>query len=144
MARLRPLLAALVLACGAPEPAGPGVVVEADTPAIRDGAVVEAVGIGTGPDGFAPLLRPGCALPCERTFQFSTAVDGQTEIPVSLFRGASKTASENHALGDFTVTGVPARPAGQAQVSLTLLAADGAIRLSAEDGAGAPLAIARR
>jgi molecular chaperone DnaK (HSP70) len=143
MGRARPLLAALLLACGAPEADGPGVVVEADSPAIRDGAVAEVVGIRTGSDGFAPLLRPGCALPCERTFQFSTAVDGQTEIPVSLFRGGSKKASENHALGEFRVSGVPAKPAGQAQVSLTLLAADGAIRLSAEDASGAPLPIAR-
>jgi molecular chaperone DnaK (HSP70) len=143
MRPLRPLLAAVLLACQA-APDGPGVVVESDSPAIREGAVVEAVGIRTGPDGFAPLLRAGCAVPCERTFQFSTVVDGQTEIPVSILRGGSKVASENHALGDFVVTGVPARPAGQAQVSLTLLAADDAIRLSAEDASGAPLAIERR
>ncbi|MCB1590411.1 MAG: Hsp70 family protein [Xanthomonadales bacterium] len=52
---------------------------------------------------FTPVLEAGCTLPCRSTQHFSTAVDDQTEIMLSLYRGVSERSSENDHLGRFVI-----------------------------------------
>jgi len=141
--KARVLIVLILAGCGASTPDGM-IVVERDSPAIQNGALAQSIGIETHDGVFAPLLEPGCAMPCETTFNFSTAVDDQVEISVSFFRGAASRASENHALGIFVVTGIPAKPRGQPQIAFTLLASDGGVFLSAEDLSGAEIRLARQ
>jgi len=141
--KLRAWLAVALFACTSADP-GAVLDVETDSPAVEDGRTVQTIGLETTGGAFTPLLESGCATPCEKTFHFSTAVDGQTEIAVSLRRRATEEGSASHALGEFVVTGIPAKPRGRAQVALTLVATDDAIRLRAEDLSGADVRLARR
>jgi molecular chaperone DnaK len=117
--------------------------VEPRTPAIRDGRLVEAIGIETLGGVFTPLLESGCAIPCETTKTFSTAADGQTEISVPLFRGKAELAAENHSLGRFAVIGIPGRPRGEPKVAITIRAESSGIVLLARELSGASLRIRR-
>ena len=143
VSKVRALVVLILAGCGASTPDGM-IVIERDSPAIQNGALAESIGIETHGGVFAPLLEPGCAMPCETTFNFSTAVDDQVEISVSFFRGAARRASENQALGIFVVTGIPAKPRGQAQIVFTLLASEGGVFLSAKDLSGAKIRLDRQ
>jgi len=57
---------------------------------------------------------------------------------------APATRTSRSALGESVVTGIPPKPRGRAQVALTLVATDDAIRLRAEDLSGADVRLARR
>jgi molecular chaperone DnaK (HSP70) len=60
------------------------VVIEANSPALRRAQVAEPIGLETLGGAFTPILKAGCSLPCEATNTFSTAVDKQAEIKISL------------------------------------------------------------
>lgn len=117
--------------------------VEPGSPAIRDGRLVEAIGIETLGGVFTPLLEIGCSIPCETTKTFGTAADGQTEISVTLFRGRAERVAGNHALGRFVVSEIPARPRGEPKVAITLRAESTGIVLSAREHSGARVRLRR-
>jgi molecular chaperone DnaK len=118
--------------------------VEPDSLAIRGGELVESIGIETLGGVFTPLLEVGCRIPCEATNTFSTTADNQTEISVSLFRGTEELAIQNHSLGEFVVTEIPAATRGEPQVAITVRADSGAILLSAHELSGAIVQLQRR
>ena len=119
------------------------VVVEADSPAISNGALVESVGIETLGGVFTPLLKAGCTLPCEVTNTFSTAADDQTEISIALVRGTAELAAENHFLGSFAVTDIPAAPRGEPKVAITLRVSGHDISLLVRELSGSPVHLLR-
>jgi len=120
------------------------VVVEANSPILRQAQVTESIGLETLGGVFTPILKAGCSLPCEATNMFSTAADKQTEIKISLFRGSGPLVSENHSLGRFAILGIPPLPRGKPSIAVTLRATDADIILIARDSAGAQLRIERR
>lgn len=131
--------AALVLGiAGCATAAGPAwTVVETDSPAVprTSSTLVQAVGIETLGGVFTALLAEGCALPCSTTEDFSTAVDNQESIKISLFRGVGTTiVGEAVGLGQFEVVGIRAAPRGTPRVSVTFEAGDGQVRIAARDG----------
>ena len=140
--KLRTLLFAVALGCsGASKIAT--VVVEASSPAISDGTLVESVGIETLGGVFTSLLQAGCTLPCEVTNTFSTAADNQSEISIALVRGTAELAAENHSLGRFAVIDIPAAPRGEPQVAITLRASGNSIALAARELSGSPIQLVR-
>jgi molecular chaperone DnaK (HSP70) len=120
------------------------VVVEANSPVLRRTQLTEPIGLETLGGVFTPILKAACALPCEVTSTFSTAVDKQTEIKISLFRGSGSLASESYSLGSFAILGIPPLPRGKPLIEVTLRAAGADIILIAKDSAGAQLRIERR
>ena len=141
---MKPHLAVLVLALACSAAAQVATIeVEARSPAIARGSLVESVGIETLGGVFTPLLNAGCTLPCEVTNTFSTAADNQTEISVALLRGTEDLATDNHALGRFVVKGIPPAPRGEPQVAITLRAAGESISLAARELSGAHVELQR-
>ncbi len=108
---------------------------------VEDGASIvganrvttEALGIETLGGVFTPLIKQGTPVPCSVSEVFSTAADGQSQIIVSLFRGAEPMAAKNHALGRFRVVDIPSAPRGVPQVEITFAVTERAISLAARD-----------
>lgn len=135
-----------------------GIVIEADTPLIGQApptlgggngsgarlATVQHVGIEVNNGQFAPLLQAGTLLPAVVTEIFSTAVDDQDQIILTLFRGLLGLARQNDSLGRWQIIGIPPAPTGTIRVAVTLSVSEGdrALRLAARDAAsGKALAI---
>ena len=116
--------------------------VEQNSPAIRGSQLVEAVGFETLGGAFTPVLK-ACALPCEVTEIFSTAIADQSQIALILLRGNGRLASEVHRLGTFLIKSIPARPAGEPQIAVTLRADAGDLVLQVRDLGGASLSLER-
>lgn len=112
------------------------VVLEQSTPAL-DGqkTLVEHIGFETLGRTVTPVLERGRVCPCEKTVSYTTALDGQTEIPIRVYRGTAATANAAHPLGTWEVAGVRALPRGQAHVRVTLRVEHGRIELRAVDAA---------
>ena len=120
------------------------VVLETESPGWAEGKLTQHVGFRVGESGLAPILRQGARCPCERRADFSTALARQTEIPLQIWRGPSRDLGDATLLGEWLVREVPAKPAGEALVHVTLRAEDGRITLLATDGeSGRPLPITR-
>lgn len=127
--RLLALLGAVACGACAPEPT---VLVEADSPAIRDGVLAESIGIETGAGEVATILEAGCRLPCAERVSFGTAEEDQGEILLYLYRGNSGRTADSTALGTFEIVGLPPGPAGALDVFVTFRAADGDLSLRAD------------
>ena len=140
--KLRPALLLLVVACSATAQIA-SLDVEASSPAIAGGSLVQSIGIETLGGVFTPLLEVGCTIPCEVTNTFSTAADNQSEISIALVRGTQDLAAHNHPLGRFVVKGIPPAPRGEPQVTITLRAAGGTISLAAHELSGARIQLVR-
>lgn len=125
-------LAFLVSACQ--QPGRAPLVVEDATPIVGAGRVTtEALGIETLGGVFTPLIEAGTAVPCSRSERFSTAADGQSEIIVTVFRGANPSAASNHALGRFRIVGIPSAPRGTPQVEVEFTITERHILMSARE-----------
>lgn len=111
--------------------------VESGGPAVRDGRVLtESIGLETLGGVFTPLLECGCELPCRTTQNFSTAEDNQAEVTLSLYRGTSERAAENHHLGKFTITRIAPMPRGEPTLRVELVADRLGIAVRVEDPSG--------
>ena len=71
------LVLPLFMACGAPPHAG-NLVLETRSDAIRNGVLVQSVGIESFGGTFTPLLQQGCRLPCLTTSTFTTSEEQGT------------------------------------------------------------------
>ncbi|MGH0034856.1 MAG: hypothetical protein ACQGVK_07485 [Myxococcota bacterium] len=111
-----------------------------------EGVLVEHLGVALGDGRMAPVLRAGqpCRF-CERTVDYSTAVDGQTEIPILLLRGRATGPGEARPVAAVQIVGVAPAPAGRGHVRVTL-GIDGAdVWVAARDAAsGRALAVVGR
>lgn len=146
--RRTPILLTVLLAswvAAGPALADGVLVLEEDSPAFgADGKLVENIGFETGKGGLTPVLRAGKQCPCTRTVSYSTALDGQTEIPIRVLRGRSREVASATHLGALNVEGIKARPAGYAHVRVTLRAHEGRIEIEASHvESGTPLAVRR-
>ncbi|MCB1629737.1 MAG: Hsp70 family protein [Xanthomonadales bacterium] len=111
--------------------------VEAPGPAMLDGqAPTKAVGLETLGGVFTPVLEAGCTLPCRSTQHFSTAVDDQTEIMLSLYRGVSERSSENDHLGRFVIRDIAPLPKGEPSIDVEFAASEHGITLRVHDPSG--------
>jgi hypothetical protein len=122
-----------------PKPLAPPAFLELEphSPAVRDGHLVEDVGLETLGGVFTVLLSRDQALPAAKTETFTTAADGQRQVEVRVFRGVAKLARDNTRIGRFAVDGIPAAPRGTVTVEVTFsVTADGAITVRARERAG--------
>ena len=135
------VLTAVLCGCAAQPPAT--IVVEANSAAINGDRLVEAIGIETLGEVFAPLLNAGCTLPCETTQVFGTAEENQAALSFILFRGSAARTAENTRLGRYSVTWAAPALRGQVRIAVTLRVTDSDIVLLARDLAGANVTLER-
>jgi molecular chaperone DnaK len=78
-----------------------------------------AIGVGLPGGRFKAVLERNAALPATKTYTLSTSRDNQTEIELSIFQGDSDRVGENEYLGTLKMSGLPKRPRGQVQVTIS-------------------------
>ncbi len=71
-------------------------------------------------------------IPTKAGKQYTTSVDGQVNMKISVFQGERDLVSENRKLAEFELKGIPAMPAGLPKVDINfLLNADGILTVQA-------------
>lgn len=62
------------------------------------------------------LIPRNTSIPSKKEETYYTVVDNQKAMGVKCFEGERKFASENHQIGDFKLTDLDPKPAGQAKM----------------------------
>jgi molecular chaperone HscC len=63
---------------------------------------------------FSPVIHRNTTIPVSRVERYTTMRPNQTAIVVQVFKGEARKVSENLALGEFEVSGIPPGPPGEA------------------------------
>lgn len=73
-------------------------------------------------------------IPAKAARQYTTHVDGQSGIRISVYQGERDLVKDNRKLAEFNLTGIPAMPAGLPKVEISfLLDADGILQVRAQE-----------
>jgi molecular chaperone DnaK len=73
-------------------------------------------------------------IPVKKSKVFTTAVDGQTEVEISVYQGERPLAKDNFFLGSFKLAGIPPAPRGVPQIEVTFdIDSNGIVNVSAKD-----------
>ncbi|VDK51811.1 unnamed protein product, partial [Taenia asiatica] len=90
---------------------------------MRDLVLLEVTPLSLGIeryDGAAvTVIKCNTRIPTKGTKIWHTAKDDQTAIRFSIFEGERARTSDNHLLGEFTVTGFPPPPSGEIEFDVT-------------------------
>ena len=79
-----------------------------------------------------PIISRNSKIPTKAGRQYTTSIDGQVNLKVAVYQGERDLVSQNRKLGEFTLTGIPAMPAGLPKVDVNfLLNADGVLQVEA-------------
>ncbi|HLP84745.1 MAG TPA: Hsp70 family protein, partial [Phycisphaerales bacterium] len=93
-----------------------------------------SLGIETVGGAVAKLIMRNTAVPTRATEMFSTSVDNQTAIKLSVYQGEREMAADCRLLGTFELKGIPPMPAGLPQVEVQfLIDANGVLNVSAHE-----------
>lgn len=80
------------------------------------------------------LIPRNAKIPAKAGRQYTTQKDGQTGIIISVYQGERDLVKDNRKLAQFTLSGIPAMPAGLAKVEISfLINADGILQVSAKE-----------
>jgi len=80
------------------------------------------------------LLPRNSKIPTKAGRQYTTQKDGQSGIQIAVYQGERDLVKDNRKLGEFTLTGIPAMPAGLPKVEVSfLINADGILQVSAKE-----------
>jgi len=80
-----------------------------------------SLGIETVGGGVAKLIVRNQMVPARASEMFSTSVDGQTSIKLSVYQGEREMAADCRKLAEFHLAGLPPMPAGVPQVEVEFL-----------------------
>ncbi len=69
---------------------------------------------------FSCIVPKGTTTPCEKSANFTTVSDNQTQISIETFKGENSQADLNTRLGKFILNDLPKKPAGQASVTVII------------------------
>jgi molecular chaperone HscA len=79
-----------------------------------------------------PIIPRNSKIPTKAGRQYTTSVDGQVNLKISVYQGERDLVSENRKLAEFDLRGIPAMPAGLPKVDVNfLLNADGILKVEA-------------
>lgn len=91
-----------------------------------------SLGIETAGQLMDVLIPRNSKIPCRVAREYTTSVDGQVNLKVSVYQGERELVSENRKLGEFDLKGIPAMPAGLPKIEIEFaLNADGMLKVKA-------------
>ncbi|MEY4052505.1 MAG: Fe-S protein assembly chaperone HscA [Chitinophagia bacterium] len=80
------------------------------------------------------LLPRNSKIPTKTSRQYTTQKDAQSGMNISVYQGERDLVKDNRQLGAFTLSGIPAMPAGLPKVEVSfLINADGILQVSAKE-----------
>ncbi len=80
------------------------------------------------------IIPRNTKVPTKAGRQYTTQVDGQANMRISIFQGERDQIAHNRKLGEFSLTGIPAMPAGLPKVDISfILDADGILQVKAKE-----------
>ncbi|MBF2096858.1 MAG: molecular chaperone DnaK [Gloeomargaritaceae cyanobacterium C42_A2020_066] len=102
-----------------------------------------SLGVETLGGVMTKLINRNTTIPTKKSEVFSTAVDGQTNVEISVLQGERELARDNKSLGTFRLDGIPPAPRGVPQIEVTFdIDANGILTVTAKDkGTGKEQAI---
>jgi molecular chaperone DnaK (HSP70) len=93
-----------------------------------------SLGVETVGGAVAKIITANSSIPARATEMFSTSVDGQTSIRLTVYQGEREMAADCRKLGEFHLRGLPPMPAGIPQVEVQFLVdANGVLNVSAHE-----------
>lgn len=93
-----------------------------------------SLGIETAGGLMDVLIPRNAKIPSGAARQYTTQVDGQGSMRISIFQGERDLVQDNRKLAEFTLNGIPAMPAGLPKVEIRfLINADGILTVSARE-----------
>lgn len=80
------------------------------------------------------LIPRNSKIPSRAGRQYTTSKDGQTAMAITAYQGERDLVSDNRKLASFTLSGIPAMPAGLPKVEISfMIDADGILKISATE-----------
>jgi molecular chaperone HscA len=91
-----------------------------------------SLGIETMGELMDVMINRNSKVPCKVSKQYTTSIDGQKNIKINVYQGERELVIHNRKLGEFTLKGIPAMPAGLPKIAVSfLLNADGILSVEA-------------
>ena len=92
------------------------------------------LGLATAGGIMTPLVVRNTTIPVKATKKFSTNVDNQTSVTVSVYEGERALAKDCNLLGRFTLNDIPPKPRGHPRIKVTYTVdANGILNVTAEE-----------
>jgi molecular chaperone HscA len=80
------------------------------------------------------IITRNSRIPVRAARQYTTSIDGQTNLKVTVYQGERELVSENRKLAEFVLKGIPPMPAGLPKIEIAfMLDADGILKVSATE-----------
>ncbi len=93
-----------------------------------------SLGIETAGGLMDVLIPRNAKIPSSSSRQYTTQVDGQASMRISVFQGERDLVKDNRKLAEFNLTNIPGMPAGLAKVSVSfMINADGILTVAAKE-----------
>lgn len=93
-----------------------------------------SLGIETAGGLMDVLIPRNAKIPSKAARQYTTQVDGQPGMRISVFQGERDLVKDNRKLAEFNLTGIPGMPAGLPKVEVSfLINADGILTVAAKE-----------
>lgn len=93
-----------------------------------------SLGIETAGGLMDVLVARNSKVPARAARQYTTQVDGQVNLRISVYQGERELVADCRKLAEFVLSGIPAMPAGLAKVEVAFtIDADGILRVAAKE-----------